>query len=103
MKSLSQIFKKHPIAIIVFLLYAYFAQAVITGKWRYSKALSHINSGEKLAWGEGVMYGAMFLFFIATVYATVIIISSLFYKDEKRFYLWLLLAIATPVGILFMV
>jgi len=63
--------------------------------------IAHINSGEKLAWGEGVMYGIIFLLFIATVFATAILIASFLYKDQKRFYLWLLLAIAIPVALWF--
>jgi hypothetical protein len=101
MKTVWQIFKQHPIAIIIYLLYACFAQLVITGKWRYTKALAHISSGERLAWGEGVMYGIIFLLFIATIFATVTLIFSFYNKAQKKFYMWLLLVIIMPVAIWF--
>jgi hypothetical protein len=103
MKKVWQIFEQHPAAIIVYLLYAIFAQLVITAKWRYTAALAHIDSGERLAWGEGVMYGIIFLFFIAIIFVTVTLIFSFYNKDQKKFYYWLLFAIVAPIIIWFLI
>jgi hypothetical protein len=97
MKAALQTIVKHPVAIAIYLLYSYFSFLILRGNWRYKQALPIIDSGERVAWGEGVMYGVVLLFFVAVIFATGVVIASLFYKEEKKFYLWLLSGIITPL------
>ncbi|TSJ44100.1 hypothetical protein FO440_07975 [Mucilaginibacter corticis] len=101
MKIFWQIVKRHPISIAIYLLYISFAYLVIIAKWRFTRALPQIHGGEKLAWGEGVMYGILFLSFTAILFASIILIFSCFDKGPKKFYWWLLLAIIMPIALWF--
>jgi high-affinity Fe2+/Pb2+ permease len=55
--------------------------------------MNHIGQGDKIAWGEGIMYGLIFSILIATIFIITILINIAFKKDQYKFYLWLCLAI----------
>jgi len=100
MKKSIQILKGHPWAIISYILYACFCFMVITTQLRFEAAVGHIQHGDQIAWGEGVMFGELYAFVIAIIFIIIMIINALFRKTGKSFYWWLCLFIVIPLIII---
>jgi hypothetical protein len=100
MKKIFQILRTHPWAIMSYILYILFCLMTIASTLRFEAALDRIQGGDKVAWGEGVMYGDLFAFVIATVFVIIIIFNALFRETGQSFYWWLCLFIVIPLIIL---
>src|ERR1700744_4551089 len=97
MEKVFQIFKTYPFSIASYSVYSFLYYFVITADIRYRAALPHINGGERLSWGEGVMYGYLFITLDAVIFALVTMGCIIAYKKHIRFYVCLLAMIIIPV------
>jgi hypothetical protein len=68
MSKAIQILKNHPWAIISYILYALLCFSTINTELKFQAASKNINHGDKVAWGEGIMYGDILLFIIAAIF-----------------------------------
>jgi len=62
--------------------------------------MNRINEGEKVAWGEGVMYGYFLTNALAMLLILITIANIIFRKGQIHFYGWLLGFIIVPLMIL---
>lgn len=86
MQFLIQILKKHPFAIVSFILYLLLCLDQLRTSNNFREASAHINSGERVAWGEGVMYGYIFTILVGLVFAFFVLLNWGIRKEGKRFY-----------------
>jgi hypothetical protein len=99
MKALLSILKKHPISIFFYLLYTVFYGRMVWVVHLYSQSKG-LNHGERLMWGEGIMYGYLFSFIIATAFIIIMLFNALLRETGKSFYFWMCLFIVMPLFIL---
>ncbi len=92
MRAIWQIFKRHPLAFISYLPYAFLFFGVLSIELRIK------NGEDSLAVFEGITYGLIFISIYAVIYAVIVFIYGLCEK-ESIFYWWLLLAIIIPFTI----
>jgi len=97
MPSILRIIKKHPFSFIGFELYLSLCFLQLRTVYRYKAATEHMNHGDHLAWGEGVMYGYYFVILIAFVCIIAVLIRAAFRKEESKFYTYLGLGIVGMV------
>ena len=57
--------------------------------------------GTKLYIYEGLMYGILFLLLVALIFGIITTINLLVFKNDRKFYGWLIFAIFLPMVILF--
>lgn len=69
---------------VVYLVYLalYFNQIHTERNFRAS--IGHINTGERIAWGEGVMYGELLVFLIGVGGVFVCLLIALIHKDQRK-------------------
>jgi|GEM_PF-3355993 hypothetical protein len=89
MRFLLQIVKRHPFSIVGFVLYLLLCVDQIRTERAFRAAANHINSGNRIAWGEGVIYGYLFVILMAFVLIIAVLIRAAFRKEEIRFYVFL--------------
>ncbi len=102
MSRVIQIVNKHKISAIAYILYLFLWYNILTTEWRFKAALSHIDEGEKVAWGEGVMYGDLLILALGVGGALVCLINAVINKQNRRFYLLMSLLMLLP-AIIFIV
>ena len=100
MKNAIQIIKSHPGSVICYALYATFCYMTISSSLKFKAAVNHIEHGDKIAWGEGVMYGYILTFIIAIIFFLIIALNASLRKTGQSFYWWLCLFIVIPLFIL---
>ncbi len=97
MKRVWQIFKQHPIAIIAYILYAFFCYNVARNILWFHHNMKINPEGSGISnGGEVVGYGMFFIFLLAIIYGVIIFINALV-KTHTQFYWWFLLAILIPI------
>jgi len=97
MKKAIQILKSHPWAIICFAFYLLLYYNTIVSAVRFRATVHHIEQGDKIAWGEGIIYGDILTFLIGIIFLVVIILNAFFRKTGQAFYLWLCLLIVVSL------
>lgn len=92
-------YKRYKATILAYLFYLLFWWFSLSTQLRYKAAIDHINAGEKLAWGEGVMYW-YFLTFAVSVGSTIIMLLNVALNKEARmFYFVMSILTITPLMI----
>ncbi|CAN5209096.1 hypothetical protein BH09BAC6_BH09BAC6_31250 [soil metagenome] len=87
MKIALKIFKQHWIAITAYSIYLLIWYSTFTTQLRFKAALPHIGEGERVAWGEGVMYGDLLTLALGIGGGIVMLLNAIIYKAERKFYL----------------
>jgi hypothetical protein len=84
-----RIFKKHPIAIVFFLLYTWLCIRTLEIQISFHERLKHRKPGESgiMLGGEGVAYSDVFLVLVGGVFFLVIAGFAIGNKIERKFYL----------------
>ena len=84
MKAILRVWKDCRTSIVAYLVYLalYFNQIHTEQKFRAS--INHNNTGEQIAWGEGVMYGELLIFSIGAGGVFVCLLIALIYKDQRK-------------------
>jgi len=102
MKKAFQILKKHPGAIICYILYMLFCLITITSELRFQAAVNQLKHGERMgvSWGEAIMFGDIYTFIIAIIFIITMIFNALLQKTGQSFYWWLCLFTVIPLIIL---
>jgi hypothetical protein len=86
MKSVWLSIKQHPFSTIGLLLYLILYSMQIRAYLKFRAAVSSINNEEKIAWGEGIMYGYIIIFIIAIILLLLNAINGCLTKNNT-FYL----------------
>jgi hypothetical protein len=92
--------KKHPVSLLAYIAYLWLLVIQVRLHLRFAEASSHINSGEKVAWGEGVMYGWLLLVSVGIGTCIVMFLNAIIYKDNRLFYLFLGVGFIAPMVML---
>ena len=102
MQKVLQILKRHPGAIICYILYVLFCLITITSELRFQAAVNQLKRGEKMgvSWGEAIMFGDIYTFIIAIIFNITMIFNALLRKTGQSFYWWLCLFTVIPLIIL---
>jgi len=96
MNQIIQIYKKRKISIIAYIVFLFLWYKMVTKQWQFKAALSHINEGEKVAWGEGLMYGELLILALGIGTTLVCLINALINKQDRYFYLLMALLMIVP-------
>ncbi|WP_158827199.1 hypothetical protein [Mucilaginibacter lacusdianchii] len=100
MQFILRIIKKHLAAILAYIAYLWLLISQIKLHFRFAEASSHIGEGERIAWGEGIMYGWLLLIGIGVGTGIVMFLNAMIYRDNRLFYLFLSLGFIAPVVLL---
>jgi len=100
MKKVFQILKTYPWSFAAYTVYAALYYFVMSASIKFHAALNHIEGGEKIAWGEGVMYGYIFITMVAIIFTLITMACIIAYKAHMRFYTCLLVMIIIPAIVL---
>lgn len=97
MQPILRTIKKHPFALFAYIAYVCLLINQVRLHFRFAEASSHINSGERVAWGEGMIYGWLLLVSLGIGTGIVMLINAMLYKDNRLFYLSLGLGFIVPM------
>jgi len=100
MKTFWQSVRLHLITSICFLVYITYYVLQIRTIFHFRAAIEKVNPGERLAWGEGVMYGYLFISLLGGVFLLAIILRAILYKGNINYYAYLGLIVAASVALL---
>jgi len=70
---------------------------IICAALRFTAAKDHINHGNKIAWGEGIMFGYIYNLILATLFIIIMLFNTLLRESGKSFYYWMCLFIMIPL------
>jgi hypothetical protein len=97
MQLLLQTIKKHPLALLAYIAYMWLLISQVRLSLHFTDASKLINRGDKIAWGEGVMYGWLLLFMVGLGTGIVMLFNAILYKDNRLFYLYSGLGFIIPM------
>ena len=93
MKPFFNLLLKHPVSVVFYLLYTALCAMVLTSNIRYHHWIAANPGRHGVSYGEGIMYGILYLLIIGAVFGLVLIANAVVRK-QPAFYLWLLLLVA---------
>jgi hypothetical protein len=93
MKPVLQVIKQHPWTSIFYFLYGLVFFAQLSQQHRYRVESKLMGEGNRIAFGEGVTYGALITVFIGVVFILILLLNAAFRKGQHKFYLLLCLPI----------
>jgi len=90
MKAVFLIFKKHPVAIIFYLVYTLLSGRVLQIHLQFHETLKHLKPGESglAAGGEAVGWVDISFVMITGIFLLVLFANAIGRKTETKFYLW---------------
>jgi len=100
MEKAGQILKTYPWSFASYIVYAVLYYYVASAGIRFHSALYRLQGGERIAWGEGVMYGYLLITIIAVIFSLVTMACIIAYRKHAIFYTCLLMMIIIPLIIL---
>ena len=86
MKTLLHFIKSHWLFVIFYSLYLLLLIFNIRSEIRLEAALNHISHGDRIAWGEGIMYGNLFTIIFGVIGAVCMLGSAFIFKGKRKFY-----------------
>lgn len=92
-------YKRYKAATIAYLFYLLFWWCSLSTQLRYKAAIDHINAGERLAWGEGVMYWYLLTFAVSIGSTIVMLLNAVLNKEARIFYFVMGILTITPLMI----
>jgi TRAP-type C4-dicarboxylate transport system permease small subunit len=78
--------RKHPLSIVFFMLYSWFCYIQVRSHLRFTEASAHINQGERVTWGEGLMYGLLMLIVFSIIFVIITMFLAALRKEQSKFY-----------------
>lgn len=90
-------YRGYKAAIIAYLCYLLFWWCNLSTKLRYEAAVDHISEGERVAWGEGVMYWYLLTLAISIGSTIVMLLNVILNKETRIFYLVMSILTITPL------
>jgi len=96
MRTVWNVFKKHPISIIAFALLIWFWAEIISIAYKLHTDKPHLMHSEVLVRGEGVGYGFFFATILTLIFIAIMLINAAFRK-EKMFYYRMVILIVAPL------
>lgn len=102
MQPVLQLIKKHPVALGAYVVYLWFLIAQLRVSLRFRGAGEHMNTGDRVALGEGTMYGWLLLILIIIVFTLTAIVNATVNKPERWFYICLIAAILLSATFIFL-
>jgi len=90
-------YKRYKAAVIAYLFYLLFWCCSLTTQLRYKAAIDHINAGERLAWGEGVMYWYLLTFAISIGSTIVMLLNAAMNKETRMCYFIMSILTISPL------
>jgi hypothetical protein len=97
MKPVLQVIKQHPWASIFYFLYGLIYLAQLSQLHRYRIERKLMGEGNRIAFSEGVTYGALITVFIGVVFILILLLNAAFRKGQYKFYLLLCLPILAAI------
>jgi hypothetical protein len=98
MKAILQFAKVYRLSIIAYVVYLALFFNQISAQQSFRAAASHINNGDRVAWGEGIMYGELLVSLIGTGGVFVCLLIAVTYKDKRKHFLILGFLLLIPAG-----
>lgn len=92
-----KVLKKYWQAITAYAVYGWLWYRTIAAGSRFKKALVHLNKGEIIALGEGLMYGELLVLAIGIGTTLVTLAIAIFNREQRGFYLTVSLFMIFPV------
>ena len=98
MKVTWQIFKKHPVTLVFYVLYILLCLDTFRILSRFRDAVKAKDSRINISWGEGVTYSTIFTFLIGIAFLLIIVANAAIRsKDQTPFYVWIMAFIIIPM------
>jgi hypothetical protein len=90
-------YRNHKAALIACSFYLLFWWSSVSTHLKYQAAADHLGVGEKVAWGEGVMYWYLLTLAMGVGPTIVMLINAIVYKEIRTFYLIMSALVVTPL------
>jgi len=99
MQPVIQSFKKYLATIIISFIYLLLWWNQWNVRSRFDRQSNQLNNGERITWGEGIIYGEFFTLITGAGLAVLLLMLSIVYKEKRRVYLILSALLILQVGI----
>ncbi|MGZ3945572.1 MAG: hypothetical protein ACXVJB_11560 [Mucilaginibacter sp.] len=83
---------EHPVSVVFYLLYTALCGLIMTSNIRYHHWLVANPGKHGVSYGEGIMFGILFLLMVGGIFGLILIINAIVRK-QPAFYVWLLLLV----------
>ena len=99
MRPVIQSFKKYLAVIIISFIYLLLWWQQWNLRSSFDVQSRRLDNGEKITWGEGIIYGDIFTLITGAGLAVLLLILSFVYKEKRKVYLILCALLILLVGI----
>ncbi|WP_377102051.1 hypothetical protein [Mucilaginibacter calamicampi] len=90
-------YKSYKATIIAYSFYLAIWWITVSTQSQYHTEIDHMDAGEKVARGEGVMYGYLLIFLLSIGGTIVMLLNALIDRKKRFFYLIMSALIALPL------
>jgi hypothetical protein len=97
MHTIISFYKKHKAAIIAYVFYLLFWWLSLNTQSNFHTAIGHISQGERIAWGEGVMYWYLLTYAVSIGATIVMLLNAAIKVGERGFYLTMAALVICPL------
>jgi hypothetical protein len=98
MKAIFQFAKVYRLSVIAYVVYLALFFNQVLAQQNFRAAASHINNGERVAWGEGIIYGELLISLIGIGGIFLCLLIAMIYKDKRKHFLILGSLLLIPAG-----
>ncbi len=93
MKPIIRLIRQYPISIAAYLMYGLLWFNLLNVRNRYNVESQLMDAGNRLAFGEGVAYTALFTIFIGIIFILILLLNAASRKEDRKPYLFLCLPV----------
>jgi ABC-type multidrug transport system permease subunit len=99
---MESILRKHPIAVVFYLLYSWLCYSLISAKFKFEETIKqHPDISHNVAGGETIGQISVLLSMVTIIFFVISGCCAIGSKTQTKFYLWLCLVVIVQTFVVF--